>query len=136
MVAAGDEKQLDLLGASPKVGSFNYKITVSLCIKPGCLGPDGNSFIEDFCIFAEMELGLIHADIIHWEIEPRFEKDNSEMHYKFNDKSMPRSKVEKYLGSFKIDIDDFEAELQEILALLIEQFMESQGMGSQASTAS
>ena len=41
------------------------KLTVIFRLEPGCLGPDGEDHVEEFCKFAEKEVAPIDSDFVH-----------------------------------------------------------------------
>lgn len=50
------------------------KLTVVIRVEPGCLGPDGNSHVKEFCNVAQVEIEPIDSDFVNWEVVPRFDK--------------------------------------------------------------
>ncbi|MFT5420797.1 MAG: hypothetical protein ACI9D5_001548 [Candidatus Endobugula sp.] len=59
----------------------NQKFTVTYRIEIGCLWPEGASYIDAFCLFAEKRVAGLDADFIHWYIVPRNDKKLVEMQY-------------------------------------------------------
>lgn len=98
------------------------KLTVEFRVEPGCLGPDGLDYVDDFCIYAQKEIEPVDADFIHWDIAPRFDKATPETQYKINNKKLSYDKAAKYLEIFDKDMNEFEGRLYENFALLIEQY--------------
>lgn len=99
------------------------KLTVVCRIEAGCLGPEGNSHVKDFCSFAQKEVEPIDSDFVHWEITPRHDKSQPEMLYKVNNKKLNHDKAAKYLEIFNKDLDAFEMHLHDKLADLIDQYL-------------
>jgi len=99
------------------------KLTVLFRVEPGCLGPDGKEYIEEFCSFAQKEVESIDSDFVHWDIVPRHDKSLPEMQYKVGGKRLTHDKAEKYLEIFKKNLDEFEGHLHEKLSLLIGQYL-------------
>ncbi|TQV81538.1 hypothetical protein [Aliikangiella coralliicola] len=99
------------------------KLTVLHRVEPGCLGPEGMKYIEDFCYLAQQEMVSLDSDFIIWDIVPRYDKSKAEIQYKVNDKNLTYEKASKYLEVFEKNIDDFEEHFNERLMQLIEDFM-------------
>ena len=99
------------------------KLTLVLRLEPGCLGPDGEKNIAPFCDFAQKEFASIDAHFAHWEIVPRQDKSLPEVEYKINNRHLARDKATKYLAAFNRSLDEFEEQLHNKIALLINQFL-------------
>ncbi len=100
--------------------SDEKKLTVIYRVEPGCLGPDGENLIGEFCSFAQAQIKQLDTDFIHWHLVPRNDKALPEMQYKINNKTLSHNKAVKYLAAFDRQLDDFEDHLNEKLADLIE----------------
>ncbi|MFT7561913.1 MAG: hypothetical protein ACI93R_003845 [Flavobacteriales bacterium] len=57
----------------------NKKLSVTYRVESGCLGPEGEARITEFCIFAQSELQSLDSDYVVWHIEPRADKLLPEM---------------------------------------------------------
>ena len=101
----------------------NKKLTVYYKMEPGCLGPDGASFIEDYCTFAQSQIAELDQYFINWVIEPRFDKTLPEIQYKINGKELAPSMVEKYLAVFDRELNAFEDHYNELLMGYIDTFL-------------
>jgi len=42
------------------------KLAVTYRVEPGCLGPQGVDYIDDFCIFAEKAVAELDSDFVRW----------------------------------------------------------------------
>ena len=100
------------------------KLMVTYRVEPGGLGPAGANHIRKFCKYAEKEVADLDADFIHWQIAPRFSKTVAEMRYTINRKELTHDKADKYLAVFGKNLDEFEAHLQDRLAVLIERYFD------------
>lgn len=103
------------------------KLTVICRIEPGCLGPDGNDHVEDFCQFGQPLVTPIDADFVIWKILPRKDKSLPEMSYSINNKTLDHLKAEKYLNLFNKDLNTFEEHLHDKVAQIIDDYLESRG---------
>jgi hypothetical protein len=103
--------------------SREQKLTVLCRIEPGCLGPEGEAHIQEFCDFAQKQVESIDADFVHWELVPRHDKTLPEMQYKINGKKLSHDKAEKYLALFKKELDVFEDHLHEKVAHLVDEYL-------------
>lgn len=99
------------------------KLSVIYRIEPGCLGPKGNSVVSDFCDFAQAEFLTFSSDYINLSIVPRNDKTLPEMEYCAIGKRLTNSQADKYLSKFGKSLDDFEFELSDKMAAVINQYM-------------
>jgi hypothetical protein len=91
-------------------------------VESGCLGPDGEQLVETFCSKANSRFRDIGAGVVHFLILPRRDKSQPEIQYRIMDKNVPRDKADMYLCKHEIDIEDFEEEITDRIALVIEEF--------------
>lgn len=111
------------------------KLALTYRVEAGCLGPDGLSYIADFCKFAQLALQTSDLGYIVWNIIHRVDKTLPEIQYGLFGKTLDDAKAEKYLSVFGTTIDDFEDKLTDQLATLISQFMsEYEGSGHHKSS--
>ena len=99
------------------------KLNVLFRIEPGCLGPDGIEHVEAFCAFAKKSVARLDSDYIRWVITPRYDKSLPEMEYKVRNKVLSQERASQYLATLDKDLDEFEENLQEKLAELIDDFL-------------
>ncbi len=100
------------------------KLNVLFRIEPGCLGPDGVEHVEEFCKFAKKEISRLDSGYIRWVITPRYDKSLPEMEYKVRNKILSQRRAFLYLGTLGKSLDDFEENLQEKLAEMIDEYFE------------
>lgn len=100
------------------------KLTVVVRVEPGCLGPDGNVLVEEFCSAAHLEFEPIDSDFINWEVVPRFDKSLPEIQYKTINKILTYDQAAKYLELFNKNLNNFEEHANDKLAVLIDQYLE------------
>lgn len=98
------------------------KLTVINRVEPGCLGPNGDNLVKDFCVFAQKEFADQELEYIDWQVIPRVDKTLSELQYRVNNKDLTRDQAEKYLSLFDERIEEFESLLGDMLTHLIEDF--------------
>ena len=101
------------------------KLTVIFRVEPGCLGPDGNEHVAEFCLFAQKEYSPIDSGFINWSIVPMYDKSLNEIEYKIGSLGLTHDKVTRYLEMFEKNPDDFEEELSNKISELIIQHIES-----------
>lgn len=101
----------------------SQKLTVIYRIEPGCLGPNGRDFIEDFCCSAQNDFEKLASDFIQWSIIPRYDKSLPEIQYKVGDKNLPIEMASTYFQKYQIDLYRFEELLNDKLAALIERHL-------------
>jgi len=103
--------------------SQDKKLTVVVRVEPGCLGPNGNIYVEAFSSVAQEAFEPINSDFINWEVFARLDKTLPEIQYKTNNKILTQDQATKYLALFNKNIDEFEERLNEKLAILIDQYL-------------
>ena len=101
----------------------DHKLTVTVRVEPGCLGPDGDAHIEAFCRFAQGALEGIDALFVHWLFVPRHDKSLPETQYEVSGKKLSVAMATRYLELFGRRFDDFEEHIHERLGELVEQYM-------------
>jgi len=102
----------------------DIKLSVVYRIEAGCLGPEGVSHISSFCAFAQKELRALNSSYVNWNIEPRSNKALPEMQYSAIGKGMSHSQADKYLAIFDKSLDEFEIDLGQQMAGLIDRFFD------------
>lgn len=102
--------------------SNDKKLTVIFRIEPGCLGPEGASHVEKFCIQAALQLQNVKVGFIDWQVVPRYDKSLAEIDYAINNKALNRDQASRYLQHFDEEIDDFEMLAFDKVPELIDQY--------------
>lgn len=100
------------------------KLLVIYRIEPGCLGPQGTDYVEEFCVFAKQKLKSQNSHCLRWSIKPRYDKSLPELEFQIKNATLGREDVVNYMASFDIDIELFEETLEEALADLVDAFFE------------
>ncbi len=104
----------------------SHKLTVLCRIETGCLGPNGEELIDDFCRYAQSRVKNIDAAFVIWKLVARHDKKLPEMHYSVSGKSLDHAKAERYLSHFDQQLADFEDHFHNHLADLIDDYLEIQ----------
>jgi hypothetical protein len=102
----------------------HQKLTVTYRVEPGCLGPEGSSHVEAFCVFAEKHVVDLDSDFIHWHITPRRDKVLPEMHYHIASKQLSHDKADQYLQIFGKNLDEFEDHILGTCVGLIDKYFD------------
>lgn len=102
--------------------SQERKITLTYRVEPGCLGPQGLEFIEDFCVFAQRAMAPHDANFMIWRIVPRLDKSLPEMEYGVLGKTLSHQQAEQYLAALGKDIEVLEERLIDNMAQLIDGY--------------
>ena len=100
----------------------NNKITVIFRIEPGCLGPEGPTHVDKFCVQARAQLQGKHQSFINWEVVPRHDKTLPEMDFAIQGKGLTREFASRYMDHFNVNLDDFEMAVFDELPEMIDQF--------------
>jgi hypothetical protein len=102
------------------VPTENPKLMALFRLEPDCLGPDGKSYIEAFCSYAnEQEDAHLY---VHIKVVPRYDKSLPEWEYSLAGKRLNNSQLERFLALVKDSQSDFESRFEERLGELIEVF--------------
>ena len=99
------------------------KLSVTFRLESGCLGPQGEEHIEEFCQLAQKMVNKMDTEFVVWNIVPRHDKTLSEIEYRINNKKLSHDKAAKYLNVFNKNLDEFEENLQDKLALYIDEYL-------------
>ncbi|BCE01822.1 hypothetical protein [Marinicellulosiphila megalodicopiae] len=103
--------------------SNDKKLSVLYRLEPGCLGPQGKGLIDEFCNFAHTQLDSLESHAIALNIIPRHDKTLNEMQCILAGNNISHTQAKKYLNLLKIDLDEFENNLDDKLETLITEFM-------------
>ena len=96
------------------------QLAVLFRLEPGCLGPQGVDYIEEFCSFINNQPPELHYARFHFVA--RYDKKLPEWEYSINKRNLNDEKVALYLNLFQTDKHSFEEEIEELLAQRIELF--------------
>lgn len=91
-------------------------------IEPGCLGPDGAELVIPFCQFVEEPFQRLGGQLLHWQIEARFDKTLPEIEYHLQDKKITRAQANRYLEMMDLDLNEQEEQASALLSELIDTF--------------
>lgn len=99
------------------------KLLVTYRVESGCLGPEGECYVQSFCEFAQRKIQPLYSDFIAWNVISRDNKDEPEIQYNLVTKRVSNSQASRYFTAFGSNLDQFEIDLSEKLAELIDEFM-------------
>ena len=57
--------------SSDAIASDENRLTIVFRLEPGCLGPDGRQYIDEFCVLVQHAFAKKTIGIVNWEIIPR-----------------------------------------------------------------
>ncbi|QSX32144.1 hypothetical protein JYB87_10135 [Shewanella avicenniae] len=100
-----------------------FRVTVIYRVEPGCLGPTGVDYIEEFCRYAQTEFEALAYEAMDWSIIPRYDKKLPEIQYQLGGKNLSIEKATIYFDKHGIDIERFEELLELKIADLIEKHL-------------
>ncbi len=103
--------------------SSENKLTLVFRIEPGCLGPDGRDYIDEFCQLVQKAVEQTHQRMVELEIIPRFDKQLPETEYRLGERGLSREKAARYLSAGGEDLDLLEARLNNSLPSLIDHYL-------------
>lgn len=96
---------------------------VTFRIEAGCLGPQGTDKIDQFCDYAQEKIQEIEPSYMHWILLPRYDKAMPEIQYQINHRNITEEMANKYLETFGRCFDEFEDELHDLIAQLIDSYL-------------
>ena len=96
------------------------QLAVLFRLEPGCLGPQGIDFVEEFCSFINKQPPELHYARFHFVA--RYDKKLPEWEYSINKRNLNDEKVALYLNLFQTNKHSFEEEIEELLVQRIELF--------------
>lgn len=100
------------------------KMTVLIRVEPGCLGPTGADYVEEFCAFAHPVFNRMKSAFLQWELIPRYDKSLDEIEYQLCGRTLANDKAEKYLALFHSTCQDLEEDISAKLSISIDKFFE------------
>ena len=104
--------------------SASKQLTIQYRLEAGCLGPSGQDYVEDFCFFAYAKLEEVSNEHVRWEIIPRYDKTLPEFEYTLGKKKkLSRDQAARYLEMLNHNLDKLEGMFEDILSVLIDEFI-------------
>ncbi len=102
------------------------KLTILYRIEPGCLGPDGDQHVDQFCTLANKQVADNSAllnHIVTWVIEPRWDKTLPEMQFKLIRKTISHDQAATYLKTIGHELDSLESTLIKSITAQVNQYL-------------
>lgn len=103
---------------------LNQRLTVIYRIEAGCLGPQGDVYIKDFCGYAQKSFDELHIHYVLWNIMPREDKSVVEIQYQIDKKELSRPQAGRYLTRFGENLEEFESLMDDTIAHLVESYFD------------
>lgn len=101
----------------------NIKLVIRFRLEPGCLGPTGADYVEDFCqLINKVEF---RYPFVTLHVIPRYDKSLPEWEYLLNDKLISEDQADRVLELNNFTIESMEEAVDEFITLKVEQFMAS-----------
>lgn len=99
------------------------KLAIRFRLEPGCLGPTGADYIDDFCrLINQVEFTYPFVTL---EVVPRNDKTLPEWEYLLNGKLISEDQAERVLSVNDFNLDGMEEKVEEFITLKVEKFMKS-----------
>jgi len=102
--------------------SDDKKLTLLYRVEPGCLGPKGVEYIEDFCSYANKQ--LCAPEFAVYRFVARYDKNMPELQYSVAERNLSTIQAETYLNHFNTNKSQFEEQLDELLTQAIDNFFD------------
>jgi hypothetical protein len=101
----------------------NIKLMIRFRLEPGCLGPTGADYVEDFCrLINKVDFSY---PFVALNITPRYDKSLPEWEFLLNDKLISENQAERVLELHNFTVESIEEAVDEFITLKVEQFMTS-----------
>ena len=92
-------------------------------LEPGCLGPTGLDYIEDFCTLVnKVQFSLPFAKLT---VIPRYDKTLPEWEFLLNSKLISEQQAGRFLSVHEYTVMDIEVETEQFITVKVEQFISS-----------
>lgn len=99
------------------------QLQIRFRLEPGCLGPTGINYIEDFCrLINQIKFTSSFATL---EVVPRYDKSLPEWEYLLKDKLISMEQTSRFLDLHDFTLDKLEEQVDHFLTIKVEQFMAS-----------
>ena len=99
------------------------KITIVLRIEPSCLGPDGRSHIDTFCLAAAAVFEAFEPDLINWVLLPRHDKQLPEQSFFIAGRTLSERQARLLLRRVARDPDALQERVDSLVVGLIERYL-------------
>ena len=109
--------------SSEAIVSNENRLTIVFRVEPGCLGPDGKQYIDEFCALVQRAFAQKTVGSVSWEIIPRYDKQLPETEYRLGERGFSRDKAQRFLAACGKDLDTLENKLNLALPRMIEQYL-------------
>ncbi len=99
------------------------KLTLLFRVEPGCLGPDGKVYIDEFCHLAQQAFASNQHPWLAIKIVPRYDKQRPETEYLLGERGLNRSKAERYMMLHGKALSQLECQLNDLISDLIDHYL-------------
>ena len=100
----------------------DMRIQLLYRVEPGCLGPDGVDYIEEFCQFAVKKISPPNYAI--FSFVPRYDKLLAEKEYSLLNRKLTRGQVNSYFQKIEKQLEEFESQVDELIAFAVDAFLD------------
>lgn len=101
------------------------KLTILVRVEPGCLGPTGKDYVEDFCTFANPVFSKIRQQALNWQLVPRYDKSLDEVELQLEGRKLTPEQAEKYLSMLDTSFTEISEDIGNKLSICIDKFFEA-----------
>ncbi|MEQ3515667.1 hypothetical protein ABMY35_20305 [Pseudoalteromonas sp. BZB3] len=102
--------------------SKDMRIQLLYRVEPGCLGPDGIDYIEEFCQFAVKKIPPPNYAILSFV--PRYDKLLDEKEYSLLNRKLTQGQVDSYFQKIEKPLEEFESQVDELIAFAVDAFFD------------
>lgn len=106
------------------------QLTILYTVEPGCLGPQGDQLIDQFCKFIAEKLNSTFGENCLWIIQYKTHLSAHHIDYQIDNKRLNREQAKQFLHASQKDIEHFENDVDELVVEYIEEFLGRSSSGT------
>jgi len=99
------------------------KLTITVRVEPGSLGPKGKDYVEDYCKLAQNAFSKKKGDFADWAIIPRYDKTLPEIEFSLLGQTLDEARVSQALQVLDTNIEEVEEHTMEMISQLIDRYL-------------
>lgn len=101
------------------------KLTIQIRVEPGCLGPDGKSHIDTFCVAASRIFAAIEPERVSWVLIPRHDKQLPEQECFIEGRKLSEDQASLLLQRMGLTLAALQERSDALLAQLMERYFKT-----------
>lgn len=101
------------------------KLSIQIRIEPGCLGPDGKSHIDTFCLAASRIFATLEPERVSWVLIPRHDKQLPEQEFFVEGRKLSEEQAGMLLQRMGLTLSLLQERSDALLAQLVERYFKA-----------